>query len=137
MNILAVDHIGIAVASLDEALRFFTETLGLRADSVEEKPEHGLRIARVHVGDVQLELIEAQDWQRTTQRYLPHQGPGVYHVGLRVADVDAAVAELTAARVPLIDTQPRAGEGMRVSFLHPDATSGALVELVTHTKKTT
>ncbi len=130
-QILGIDHIGIAVADLDEALRFYTETLGLTPAPIEARADLGLRIARVMVGDIELELIEAQDWNRTTQRYLPYQGPGVYHIGLRVADVDAAVAEMEQADVPLIDHVPREGDAMRVSFLHPDAASGALIELVT------
>lgn len=133
-KILGIDHIGIAVDNIEAALRFYTDTLGLPADPIEEKPEQRLRIARVRVGDVQLELIEAQDWDQTMQRYLPHQGPGVYHVGLRVADVDAAVAELERAEVPVIDHQPREGDSMRVSFLHPDAACGTLIELVTRKK---
>jgi methylmalonyl-CoA/ethylmalonyl-CoA epimerase len=133
-RVLAVDHIGIAVSNLETALRFYTDTLGLPAAPIEEKPVHGLRIARVQVGDVELELIEAADWERTTQRYLPHPVVGVYHVGLRVADVDAAVTELERARVPLVDHQPREGDNMRVSFVHPDAAAGALIELVTRKK---
>jgi methylmalonyl-CoA/ethylmalonyl-CoA epimerase len=130
-RILAVDHVGIAVANLEDALRFYTDTLGLPADPIEDKPERGVRIARVHVGDVELELIECSDWECTMQRYLPHQGPGVYHVGLRVADVDAAVAELEGAAVEIIDHQPREGDGMRISFLHPSGAHGTLIELVT------
>jgi methylmalonyl-CoA epimerase len=130
-KILGIDHIGIAVADLDEALRFYTETLGLSLAPIEARADLGLRIARVMVGDIELELIEAQDWERTTQRHLPYQGPGVYHIGLRVADVDATVAEMEQAHVPLIDHVPREGDDMRVSFLHPDAASGALIELVT------
>ena len=79
---------------------------------------------------IELELIEAQDWEKTTQRHLPYKGPGVYHFGLRVADVDAAVAELESAEVPVIDHVPREGDNMRVSFLHPDAAQGTLIELV-------
>lgn len=136
MKIVGIDHVGIAVSNLDDALRFYVERCGLSADPIEERPDLGLRIARVWVGDVQLELIEARDWERTTQRYLPHRGPGVYHVGLRVADVDAAVAELGHADVTLIDRVPRAGADMRVAFVHPDATSGGLIELVTREENT-
>jgi methylmalonyl-CoA epimerase len=132
-KILGIDHIGIAVSNVDEALRFYTETLGLEAGPVQDSPEHGLRIARIRVGDIELELIEAQDWERTTQRHLPHKGPGVYHFGLRVADVDATVAELAAADVPVIDHVPREGDNMRISFLHPDAANGTLIELVMRT----
>ncbi len=131
MKILGVDHIGIAVSNLEEALRFYTETLGLPADPIEHHVERSLRIARVRVGDVELELIEAQDWDDTMQRHLPHRGPGVYHVGLRVADVDAAVAEMERTNVRVIDHEPRDGDSMRVSFLHPAAAAGTLIELVT------
>ena len=130
-KILGIDHIGIAVSSLEDALHFYTQTLGLPAEPIEDRPEHGLRIARVRVGDVELELIEAKAWDVTMQRYLPHQGPGVYHFGLRVENVDAALAELEDAEVPIIDHQPREGDHMRVSFLHPDAAQGTLIELVT------
>ena len=132
MKILAIDHIGIAVRSLEAALEFYVGRLGLTADAIEEKPALGIRLVRVRAANVVLELIEAQDWERTTQRYLDHKGPGVYHVGLQVDDVDAAVAELLASRTRLIDEVPREGDNMRVSFVHPDATGGALVELVTH-----
>ena len=131
MKPLGIDHIGIAVDDLDAALTFYREHLGLEAAPIEEHAELGLRIARLMVGDVELELIEAQDWEKTTQRHLPYKGPGVYHFGLRVDDVDAAVQELNAQNVPLIDKQPREGEHMRVSFIHPDASAGALIELVT------
>ena len=130
-KILGIDHIGIAVTNLEEALGFYTQKLGLTAEPIEDRPEHGLRIARVRIGDVELELIEATAWDLTMQRYLPHRGPGVYHVGLRVENVDAAVAELEDASVPIIDHQPREGDHMRVSFLHPDAAQGTLIELVT------
>ena len=131
MKILGIDHIGIAVRRLEEALEFYVDRLGLTADAIEEKPELGIRLVRVRAANVVLELIEAQDWGRTTQRYLDHKGPGVYHVGLQVDDVDAAVAELLESRTRLIDEVPREGDEMRVSFVHPDATGGALVELVT------
>jgi len=131
MKVISIDHIGIAVESLEEALKFYVGTLGLIADAVEEKPQYGLRLVRLRIADTVLELIEADDWERTTQRYLERKGPGVYHVGLEVDDVDAVVAELLERRVRLIDEVPRAGDGMRVSFLHPQATGGLLIELVT------
>jgi len=131
MKVLGVDHIGIAVNSLDEALKFYADILGLRADAIEEKAQYGLRLVRLHAPNAVIELIEAQDWERTTQRYLERKGPGVYHLGVKVDDVDAAVTELLERRVRLIDEIPREGDGMRVSFVHPDATGGVLVELVT------
>jgi methylmalonyl-CoA/ethylmalonyl-CoA epimerase len=131
VKITGIDHIGIAVSSLDEALEFYAGILGLRADAIEEKPQYGLRLVRLHTPNAVIELIEAEDWERTTQRYLERRGPGVYHVGVEVDDVDAAVADLLERRVRLIDEVPREGDGMRVSFIHPDATGGMLVEMVT------
>ncbi len=131
MRVTGVDHIGIGVADLDAALEFFVQRIGLTAAPIEVRADIALRIARLQVGGVELELIEAQDWSRTTQAHLPHKGPGVYHFGLRVDDVYAAVGELTAAGVPMIDQVPRDGESIRIAFVHPDAASGALIELVT------
>ncbi|GIW41244.1 MAG: methylmalonyl-CoA epimerase [Candidatus Binatia bacterium] len=131
MKILGVDHIGIAVEDIEKARRFYVERLGLPAGPIEDRPEYGLRLCRVSVGEIELELLEARDWEETTQKYLPYRGPGVYHFGLRVEDVDACVEELDEAGVPLIDRVPREGDEMRVSFLAPEASSGALIELVT------
>lgn len=131
MKVIGLDHIGVAVDSLEEALAFYVGALGFRAEPIEEKPDLGLRLVRVHAPNAIVELIEARDWERTTQRYLERKGPGVYHVGVEVEDVDAAVAELLGRRVHLIDETPRQGDGMRIAFVHPEATGGPLVELVT------
>jgi len=137
MKVTAIDHIGIGVEDLEEALRFYCDRLGLRADPIQDVPEHALRLCRVHAGPIYLELIEAKDWNTTMMRHLPHRGPGVYHVGLRVDDVDACVAELRGDGVALLDPEPREGEDMRISYLDPAAASGALLELVTRKKPIT
>jgi len=134
MKVTAIDHIGIAVENLDEALRFYCDRLGMEAKPIEEKPEYGIRLCRVYAGPVYLELIEARDWKLTMQRYLPHVGPGVYHVGLRVDDVDECVGELKRDGVALLDPEPRQGDSMRISYLAPESAGGALVELVTRLK---
>lgn len=131
MKTTGIDHLGIAVDDLETALAFYVGTLGFCAEAIEEKPQLGLRLVRVHAPNATLELIEARDWERTTQRYLDRKGPGVYHIGLRVDDVDAAVTELLHRRVHLIDEIPREGDGMRVSFIHPESAGGTLIELVT------
>jgi methylmalonyl-CoA epimerase len=130
MRILGVDHIGIAVASLETALEFYVGSLGLRAGPIEERAEHGLRLVNVYAPNATLELIEAKDWKRTTQRHQERQGPGIYHVGLRVDGVDAALEELRRQQVRLIDEVPREGPVMRIAYIHPDASGQALVELV-------
>lgn len=126
---IGVDHIGILVPDLDAALRFYEETLGLRAGPVQTLDEPPIRRACIQVGDVELELIEAADPERTMIRFLPHRHAGIYHIGLRVENVDAAASELRARKVPMIG-QLREGDDMRVQFLHPDAAQGTMIELV-------
>lgn len=135
MSDVVIDHLGIAVEDMESALRFYGEVLGLSVREVEERPDLGLRIARLRVGAATLELVEAKDWMRTTQRHQSRRGPGVYHLGLRTGDVDAKVHELRAAGVALIDLVPRDGATMRAAFAHPAAGGGVLVELVTHRSK--
>jgi methylmalonyl-CoA epimerase len=127
--IVKIDHIGIMVSDLEAALRFYTETLGLTAGPIETRDEPPIRRCCLQLGDAELELIEARDREQTMMRVLPHRESGIYHVGLRVDDVDAVTAELRAQGVPLAgDT--REGGGMRIQYLHPDAAQGTLIELV-------
>jgi len=127
--ITGIDHIGIYVADLDEALRFYTETLGLAAGPVETRDDPPIRRACLRIGETELELIEARDPDDTMMRFLPHRHPGIYHVGLRVDDVAAAAERLRERSVPLIDGI-REGDQMRIQFLHPDAAAGTMIELV-------
>ncbi len=128
--VTGIDHIGILVHDLEASLRFYTQTLGLMATAIESRSEPPIRMAYVQAGSVRLELIEASDPSRTMVRYLPRQEPGIYHVGLRVDDVDTDFAALQQRGVATIDTV-REGDAMRVAFLHPDAAGGVLIELVT------
>jgi methylmalonyl-CoA/ethylmalonyl-CoA epimerase len=128
--ITGIDHIGILVRDLDAALQFYTGTLGLIATPIETRSDPPIRMAYVHVGDIRLELIEAAEPSQTMIRYLPHQEPGIYHVGLRVADVDDVFAALQHRGVPVASTVHE-GDSMRVGFLHPDAAQGVMIELVT------
>jgi methylmalonyl-CoA/ethylmalonyl-CoA epimerase len=127
--VTGIDHIGILVSDLDAALRFYAETLGLPAGPVQALDDPPIRRACIRVGDVELELIEAADAERTMLRFLPHRHAGIYHVGFRVDDVDATARELRGEKVPLID-EVREGDEMRIQFLHPDAAQGTLIELV-------
>jgi methylmalonyl-CoA epimerase len=125
----SLDHIGIYVKDLEGALEFYCGSLGLERPPIEEKPEHRMRIARVPCGDVELELIEAAV-EDTMLRHMPYQGPGIYHIGVRVDSADAEVRRLRAAGVKLLDEQPRDGDRMRVAFLDPSVAQGVMVELV-------
>jgi methylmalonyl-CoA epimerase len=132
--IVKIDHIGIMVSDLDAALRFYTETLGLTAGPIETRETPAIRRCCLQLGDAELELIEAADREQTMMRFLPHRDAGVYHIGLRVDDVDAAAAQLREQAVPLAG-EIREGGGMRIQYLHPDAAQGTLIELVTRRKE--
>ena len=126
---IGVDHIGIYVADLEHALDFYCGKLGLERPEIDEKPEHRMRIARLRCGDVELELIEAAV-EDTMLRHMPHKGPGIYHIGLRVDSTDQEVERLRASGVKLLDETPREGDAMRVAFLDPSSADGVMIELV-------
>jgi methylmalonyl-CoA epimerase len=131
--VTGIDHVGILVSDLEEALRFYTEVLGLEAGPIECRDEPPIRRVCLRAGAAEIELIEARDPSRTMMRFLPHRHPGIYHLGLRVADVDAAAAELRRQDVPLAG-EIREGADMRIQYLHPDAAQGTMIELVTRKK---
>ena len=125
-----LDHIGIAVANLDEALAFYRDALGLEVESPEEVPSQRVRAHFIPVGESAIELLEATAEDSPIARYVGKRGPGLHHITLRVDDLEAALAQLRARGVRLIDETPRAGaHGSRVAFVHPASAHGVLVEL--------
>ena len=125
-----LDHIGIAVASLDEALVFYRDALGLEIEGTEDVPSQGVRVSFVGVGKASLELLESTDEDSPIARFIGRHGPGLHHITLRVRDLDVALTELKAQGICLIDDAPRSGaEGALVAFIHPSSTHGVLVEL--------
>jgi methylmalonyl-CoA/ethylmalonyl-CoA epimerase len=125
-----LDHIGIAVADLDAALRFYRDALGLDVEAPEEVASQRVRAHFIPAGDTALELLEATTPDSPIAKYLEKRGPGLHHITLRVEDIDAAIAQLKARGVRLIDERPREGaHGSRVAFIHPASTHGVLVEL--------
>ena len=133
----SVDHIGIAVESLEMALAFYRDALGLEVDAPEEIASQRVRARFLHpaeggegAGGVTLELLEATAEDSPVAKFVAKRGPGIHHVALRVPDIVAALAELKARGVRLIDETPRAGaHGALIAFLHPSSTHGVLVEL--------
>ena len=127
----ALDHTGIAVSDLDEALAFYRDVLGLPVVHRETIAEQGVEALLLDVGDSHVELLAPLGPETTVARFLAQRGPGVHHVAYRVDDIDSALASLSAAGVRLIDERPRTGiRGSRVAFLHPAATGGVLTEIV-------
>jgi len=125
-----IDHIGIAVAQVDESLAFFRDALGLEVTLVEEVSSQRVRAHFVSAGPTALEILEATADDSPVARFVNRRGPGLHHITLRVDDLAAALAELKQRGVRLIDEAPRPGaEGARVAFIHPSSTHGVLVEL--------
>ena len=131
MSVRRVDHIGIAVPSLDEARPFWEGALGLRFHPREELPDQRVAVAMGQAGETRIELLEPLDEGSPIARFLAGHRPGLHHIALAVEDLEAALARLRAAGARLIDETPRPGAGgTRVAFVHPASASGVLLELV-------
>jgi methylmalonyl-CoA epimerase len=125
-----IDHIGIAVSSLDESLAFFRDALGLELDAPEEIASQRVRAHFLPAGQAFFEILEATADDSPVAKYVAKRGPGLHHVALLVDDIVAALAELKAKGVRLIDETPRPGaHGSLVAFIHPASAHGVLVEL--------
>ena len=125
-----LDHIGIAVANLDEALAFYRDALGLEIDPPEDVPSQRVRARFIPLGDSALELLEATADDSPIAKYLTKRGPGLHHVTLEVEDITEALRELKERGVRLIDERPRSGaHNSLVAFIHPSSAQGVLVEL--------
>jgi len=126
----ALDHVGIAVANLEQALAFYRDALGLTVEAPEEVTSQRVRAHFVPAGGSALELLEATNEDSPIARYLERRGPGLHHITLRVDDIAATLERLKARGVRLIDEHPRPGaHGSLVAFVHPASAHGVLVEL--------
>lgn len=131
MEQLPLDHVAIAVASIEEALPVYELLTGARSSPRERVESQGVDVVFVGTGVGRLELIEPTSPNSPVGRFLQKRGPGLHHVAYRVPDLGAALARLAAQGVRLIDEQPRPGAHVRlVAFVHPASTGGVLVELV-------
>lgn len=126
---VTLDHVGIAVADLGAALAFYRDALGLEIEAPEIVAHH-LRVQFIPAGEAALELLEATADDSPIRKFLEKRGPGLHHITLRVDDIRAALAQLKAKGVRLIDETPREGaHGSLVAFIHPASAHGVLVEL--------
>jgi methylmalonyl-CoA epimerase len=127
---VTLDHVGIAVADLQQALAFYKDALGLEIDQPEEVAPQHVRAHFIPAGESALELLEATADDSPIAKYVARRGPGLHHITLRVDDIRAALAQLKAKGVRLIDEAPREGaHGSLVAFIHPSSAHGVLVEL--------
>ncbi len=130
---MKVDHIGIAVKGLDEALAVWRDALGLAVDHTEEVAEQGVRVTMLPVGESHIELLEPLTENSPVGKFIEKRGPGIHHIAVRVPDINAALAQLKEKGTRLIDETPRVGaRGCLVAFVHPSSTNGVLLELVQH-----
>ncbi|PIE59378.1 MAG: methylmalonyl-CoA epimerase [Desulfobulbus propionicus] len=130
MKIEKIDHLGIAVGSLEEGQTFWTDVLGLELEGTETVEEQKVTTAFLPVGESEVELLISTSPDGPVAKFIEKKGPGFQHVAFRVADIDAALDELKEKGVKLIDQTPRIGAGgAKIAFLHPKATGGVLVEL--------
>lgn len=130
MKIIKIDHLGIAVSSIEKGKNFWTDILGLSCEGSETVEEQKVTTAFFPVGESEVELLESTDSEGPIAKYIAKRGEGIQHIAFQVDDIKAALAELKQKGVRLIDQTPRIGAGgAKIAFLHPKATNGVLVEL--------
>ena len=130
MKILKIDHLGIAVNSMDDGKKFWTDILGLKLEGSETVAEQKVTTAFFPVGDSEVELLVSTSPDGPIAKFIEKKGAGFQHVAFRVENIEAALEELRVKGVQLIDQKPRIGAGgAKIAFLHPKATGGVLVEL--------
>ncbi len=125
-----IEHIGIAVNSLEESIPFYEKVLGLECYAVEEVKDQKVKTAFFKIGDVKIELLESTDPEGPIGKFIEKKGQGIHHIAYAVEDVNQALTDAEANGVKLIDKEGRKGaEGLNIGFLHPKATLGVLTEL--------
>jgi methylmalonyl-CoA/ethylmalonyl-CoA epimerase len=130
MKIKHIDHIGIAVKSIDEGKRFYTDILGLAMVKTEVIEEQKVKTGFLPISDSELELLESTAPDSPVAKYIESRGEGIQHIAFRVENIEEALKELKEKGVRLIDQEPRKGAGgARIAFIHPKETHGVLVEL--------
>jgi methylmalonyl-CoA/ethylmalonyl-CoA epimerase len=129
----AVDHIGFAVRDIEEAIAFYSRMFDVSAWERVDMPERHMAAASARVGDTLLELIAPTSEQASFAKFLQERGPCMHHIAYRVDDIAAALADVSARGIQLIDETPRPGmHNTLAAFLHPKSTMGVLIELVQH-----
>ena len=126
-----INHLGIAVTSLDEAIKFWRDGLGLDLHDIEVVEDQGVRVAMLPIGESNIELLEATGDDTPIGKFVAKRGAGIHHVSIDVDDISSKLAQLKERGIRLIDEQPRTGAGgSLIAFIHPSSTGGVLVELV-------
>jgi methylmalonyl-CoA epimerase len=133
---MKLDHLGIAVKSLDAGIRFYHDALGLEVGRVEEVSGERVKVAMLPLGDTRVELLEATSAESTIAKFVEKRGEGLHHIAVSVPDLTAAIAKLQATGAKLINSEPQIGAGgHRYVFVHPKDAGGVLLELVEEREK--
>ena len=136
MELTHIEHIGIAVKSLETAIPYYEQKLGLKCYSIEEVKDQKVKTAFFKIGQTKLELLESTDPEGTIAKFIEKRGEGVHHIAFATNGVQNALNELASKGVQLIDKAPRKGaEGLNIGFLHPKSTIGVLTELCEDPRK--
>jgi methylmalonyl-CoA/ethylmalonyl-CoA epimerase len=127
---IIIQHLGVAVESIEAALAFWRDALGLELKGIEVVEDQGARVAMLPIGESRIELLEATGEETPVGKFLARRGPGIHHLCVEVDDISAKLGELKANGARLIDEHPRIGAGgALVAFIHPSSTGGVLIEL--------
>lgn len=130
MNLTNIEHIGIAVKNLEESIKFYEDTLGLKCYAIEEVKDQKVKTAFFWIGQTKIELLETTDPEGPIGKFIQKRGEGIHHLAFAVNNLPSALNELKEKEIKLIDITPRKGaEGLNIVFLHPKSTYGVLTEL--------
>ncbi len=128
-----INHIGIAVKRLDEALPIFQDIFGVKCENIEEVVDQKVKVACLPVGESKIELLESTSPEGSITRFIEKRGEGIHHIAFEVDNLKGVLEDLKKKGVQLIDHEPRNGAGgSRIAFLHPKSTNGVLMELCEH-----
>ncbi len=128
-----IDHIGIAVKDLNQAIRLYRDQLGLKIKGIEEVDQQKVKVAFIPVKETNLELLEPTDPCGPVGKFIAKKGEGIHHISFNVSDLEGKLKQLKEEGIELIDQEPRKGAGgAKVAFLHPKSTGGVLIELCEH-----
>jgi methylmalonyl-CoA/ethylmalonyl-CoA epimerase len=129
MNITHIEHIGIAVKSIEAHLPYYEQVLGLKCYNIEEVVDQKVKTAFLKIGQTKIELLEPTSEDSTIAKFIEKKGEGIHHIAYSVPDVQTALDEAVAKGVQLIDKAPRGGaEGLHIAFVHPKSTGSVLTE---------
>ncbi|HPD98463.1 MAG TPA: methylmalonyl-CoA epimerase [Synergistales bacterium] len=130
MKPTAIDHIGIAVVSIEESLKFWEGSLGIKCAGIEEVAEQKVKTAFLPLGDTEVELLEATDPDSPVAKFIEKKGEGIHHLAIRVENLEEALEKMKAMGLKMIDEKPRYGAGgAKIAFVHPKTAGGVLLEL--------